>query len=665
MDQDDRDIAMLERKLGLNKRSGKAKFLEDTKTENMFELFDCADKIISLQKYLPEFKKGAKEFTSTKGQRKEEVQEDEDDEEEEDEMDGEEEDYEGDEEGYEGDEGEEEGDEGEEEGGNLESSSKAQRPVPGPSLAKRAPEKAEERLKEEAKKQVLELSGLTEVRLKDNKELYTKMNELMAFVGKNKVSAKMLALATFHAIKPQEKVQQQPVKKRTKPASTEERLKLFIYIVYFKPEEYAVEYLRHWFDKVKKDAGKKNDTLYQLGKVLQGFYVFDMVGAKLVLQTLVYMLECKQSELDKAFYLYLLHLFAKQVRRKNPGDFKKVMEEMKKPLINSTNSELKKFVHETLEKLRNNMEIPGQDYFEVSNSAVKLFEKLKKKKASENFTISKDISYFVDGETAKVDINAQTQNKQNFKDNSKDLEDPLAGNEKLMKLADNLTCATQIERRVLKHILESSDYLDVVQKIIEKKTYGSENKEVAYPILQCCLKEKSYNKFYTTIAIKLISLKEEFGFSFQLCIWDEFHDISEDEPKSYIQNLGNFIADLFIAKKLDAKVFKFLNDTPIKTVVAKIAKIIIMRLLLEYTKDQLFLLSNKLKGKGGGRDICGNFRKILKYVEENVDKVQRFESVEDRHEFLEKVRKFCRNCKVSDYEVLDEDKEAVDEEEEE
>ena len=210
----------------------------------------------------------------------------------------------------------------------------------------------------------------------------------------------------------------------------------------------------------------------------------------------------------------------------------------------------------------------------------------------------------------------------------------------LRKLAEKLDLVTQLERKVLRIVNESTDYIDVVQGLVDLKTHGSENKEVTYPILKCCLNEKTFNKFYLAVAQKIISLKPEFSYSFQICLWDEIKSLDESTESHTLVTLAKFSCGLMTAGALDHRYLKFLDQNPLPLQVAKFTNSLLFSFFKAQSKEQLIEFAKKLKKKNISVDTCSNLRRILRYIQ------KKHAAGSEEHV---KVAKFMRNMPQDEF----------------
>lgn len=615
-DELDFEIAELEKKLTGNQKAGKKLLRDELEEENLLELFTCVDHILQGK------------FRGQKGVNEENASPD--DEEDDADEEGEEEIEEGEEEFGE-EEFEEDDDEGEEEEEKKNPKKVEERVKLGhqnqteaSSLQKRAPIVKDGKPEFKPNIKVNELADLLFIRCKDNKDLLTQVNRLCSFIHQQKLSGTQLAQAVVisHSLKQpsnpaflvslkkaekknnkegdqkQEKRERQPSNdKQATYASQTDRLKAALYTLILFPRAFTVSFLR--------TLHSSEETLFLWS--LSGLLVLGAVHGQVLVENLKQLSKNPaKNEIDNMDYE--VHVIAKVVREKEPGSFKELSAVLKERYAGSAEVGTRLASH--LEKLRNNMDIPGKTPFEVSNTVSKLLEKLVKKRRPDELKPVTTLSEMIGNSTEVTSGTQATITPQSSKKKNADV---LASNPHLNKLADKLGLATQIEKKALQVVNQSTDYIDVVQGLIGLKTHGSENKEVACPLIKCCLGEKIYNPFYATVAQKLISVKPEFKYSFQLALWDEVKEAKElgEDKGSSIRNLGLFSASLVVGTCLDHRFFKFLDDSPLPLSSAKLSRVMLEHIVKKMPKDNIRLLCKKLAAVP---DVGSNLKRIAKYL---------------------------------------------------
>lgn len=593
-DELDREIADLERKLTGGKKAGKRLLKEELEEENLFELFTCVDHLLG------------------KGGEFEMVGSEEEDDEGVDEEDGSDEvDY--------GDE--EEAEETEDEKDKSKKISKSKTLSADSLLTKRPPEGKENPAEPATiSPKVAYFADLLFLRCKDNKNLLSHIYRLFGAIQQKKLAGECIARAvilsqTMHQPSNLENLKslnneddcaepkktkesklkqgQSKTDKTVHFANRQDRVRSALCALMLLPKAYLTAYLGH--------LSANHDSLFLWS--LNGLLVLGGVGGNLLVEYLRKRPFSGEKTLAESLEREI-HLIAKVVREKEPGSFKDLSTVLRERY--SKDAGVLSKLNSHLEKLRNNMEIPGKPDFEFSNTLAKLLEKLIKKKRTEGVVQIKSLSELTTGSKPNAEAPLKDKKSQEVE---KDLE---KSDQALEKLASKLDLVTQIEKKALKIISQSTNYIDVVQGLIKLDTRGSENKEIACSVIKCLLNEKKYNKFYAEVAQKLVSLKPHFAYSFQLAIWDELKDMAESEEESVgIKNLGLFSASLICSSSLDHRLFKFLDVRPLPLPSAKVSRIVLDQMIIKMNKDVLRKLCKKISSH---IDIAENLKKIASYL---------------------------------------------------
>lgn len=95
-------------------------------------------------------------------------------------------------------------------------------------------------------------------------------------------------------------------------------------------------------------------------------------------------------------------------------------------------------------------------------------------------------------------------------------------------------------------IMNSEDYLDALQNLLKLKLNHKESKDIAVVLVECCVQEQTFNKFYFFLAEKLVEIKPDLKFSIQYALWDQYK-LVENFTLRKICNLAKFSA--FLIKK--------------------------------------------------------------------------------------------------------------------
>jgi len=563
----DKEIRDLERKLAAS-QTGKSQLRQELEDDNLLELFTCVDHLLGEDGEFDMGGEGGEEMFDgeEEGEDEEGLEEDEVEVEEEMEEDGVEED-----------------EEMKEIKISKEKIADSQLKTIQ-QLTKRPPQKS---LIIQPFAQQGEIEELLLQRSSDNKGLLEIANKIISIIHKHKLTGGQLGLATISAVQKQVPI---VAGSKTKPATTADRITASICVASMFSNKFLQEYL-----SCLESKHNPQDKQPLLLWISSGLLALSLCSGKFLLDVLSLSDKGVVSLNDE------LWLVGRTVRSHMPSQFREVAE----ALISrwSSDQASMKLCKDGLDKLKNNMDIPGKNPFEFSNTLAKMVDKLMKKRRTE---LPKMIQSLQDIEIGGMSTgNGGTEGKGKGKLKAES-EDPLGEDMVLAKLADKLSLVTKMEKKALKVLSKSTDYPDAVKGILSLNAHGSENKEIAGTVLTLYLAENNPNKFYIMVAQKLIGLKPEFEYSFRLAILEE---LQEEDVKC--KRLGTFIASLLLGGQLDHRTLKYLDTSPLPLASGKVTRTILEELCSKLDKDKLREFANKFKGK---EDMVLNLKRICRYL---------------------------------------------------
>ncbi|PKA54730.1 hypothetical protein AXF42_Ash000565 [Apostasia shenzhenica] len=90
--------------------------------------------------------------------------------------------------------------------------------------------------------------------------------------------------------------------------------------------------------------------------------------------------------------------------------------------------------------------------------------------------------------------------------------------QKLVQLATAQRMNTDIRRAIFCIIMSGEDYVDTFEKILRLGLSGKQDREIMRVIVECCLQEKLFNKYYTVLASKFCGHDKNHKFTLQVCV---------------------------------------------------------------------------------------------------------------------------------------------------
>ncbi|CAK9138341.1 unnamed protein product [Ilex paraguariensis] len=150
--------------------------------------------------------------------------------------------------------------------------------------------------------------------------------------------------------------------------------------------------------------------------------------------------------------------------------------------------------------------------------------------------------------------------------------------EKMLQLAAAQRMNTDARRAIFCIIMSGEDYIDAFAKLLRLDLPGKQEREIMRVLVDCCLHEKVFNKYYCVLASKLCSHDKNHKFTLQYCLWDHFKEL-ESMQLIRSMHLSKFVAELFASFSLSLAVLKAVDLSDTRQLTSK--KIMHFRLLFE------------------------------------------------------------------------------------
>ncbi|MCO5609437.1 hypothetical protein L7F22_063663 [Adiantum nelumboides] len=160
--------------------------------------------------------------------------------------------------------------------------------------------------------------------------------------------------------------------------------------------------------------------------------------------------------------------------------------------------------------------------------------------------------------------------------------------EKMLQLAALQKMNTEIRRAIFCVVMSGEDYMDAFEKLLRIKLKGKQDREIMRVIVECCLQEKVFNKYYSLLINKLCHHDKNHRFTLQYCLWDHFKQLGSMETRR-LANLAHLLADLIATFSLSISVLKVVEFADLKTMTPKaiLFYCITLRVLLTAYNDEV------------------------------------------------------------------------------
>ncbi|XP_023170646.2 nucleolar MIF4G domain-containing protein 1 homolog [Drosophila hydei] len=157
--------------------------------------------------------------------------------------------------------------------------------------------------------------------------------------------------------------------------------------------------------------------------------------------------------------------------------------------------------------------------------------------------------------------------------------------EKLLQLAKKQHMNTAERRSIFCIIMSAADYVDAFEKILHLSL--KDQRTVAYVIIHCALNERHANPYYAHLALKFCQYNRKFQLAFQFASWDRINDI-ETLSKVQIRNFASFLQQLILSAGLQLSVLKVVDFMQLHKLSFYFMREIMTRLLLSSEETQLY-----------------------------------------------------------------------------
>ncbi|XP_068002114.1 nucleolar MIF4G domain-containing protein 1 isoform X1 [Melanerpes formicivorus] len=157
---------------------------------------------------------------------------------------------------------------------------------------------------------------------------------------------------------------------------------------------------------------------------------------------------------------------------------------------------------------------------------------------------------------------------------------------KIMELARKLRMNTDIRRSIFCVLMTSEDFMDAFEKLLKLGLKDQQEREIVHVVVYCCLQEKTYNPFYAFLANKFCEYERRFQVTFQFSIWDKIKDL-ENLSATAISNLISLLAHLLRTKSLPLSVLKVIEFSELDKPKVRFLRRVLSMLLIKTDAEEL------------------------------------------------------------------------------
>ncbi|XP_038982508.1 nucleolar MIF4G domain-containing protein 1 isoform X2 [Phoenix dactylifera] len=311
-------------------------------------------------------------------------------------------------------------------------------------------------------------------------------------------------------------------------------------------------------------------SLRNLTLLLSYMCIFDVCASDLIYD-LLSMLTKRLTELDVSTILTILQCCGMKLRSDDPTAMKdfvlgiqnrvnelKSLSERKENGKSNINSKRMEFMLETICDIKNNKKRPN----EATAHHIRMKKWLQKLRAEDVVLRGLKWSKLLDPDKKgqwwlSGDVAPSTDN---VEDVAMTINKEVLEAQKLVHLAAAQRMNTDLRRAIFCIIMSGEDYIDAFEKLLRLDLSGKQDREIMRVLVDCCLQEKVFNKYYTVLASKLCSHDKNHKFSLQYCLWDHFKELESMELNRSM-NLAKFVAEMLSTFLLSLAILKTVDLT--------------------------------------------------------------------------------------------------------
>ncbi|KAH8844243.1 hypothetical protein MCOR27_007180 [Pyricularia oryzae] len=389
---------------------------------------------------------------------------------------------------------------------------------------------------------------------------------------------------------------------------------------------------------------------------LAQMYNFQMIGCNLVFDHIRFLLG-ELSELNAELLLRIIRMAGKPLRQDDPMALKDIVALIRPAMakVGENNVSVRtKFMIETINDLKNNKMKAGATASAINTEHTTRMKKLlgtlssRKLKATEPLRMGlKDIEeadkkgkwWLVGSSWAGKDKTdkKKTSDKPEADDvsdvNDLEIYDDDDLDVDLEALARRLMLNTDIRRSIFFAVMSALDFEDAYRNLLKLRLNKERQREVSHVLLQCCGSEEQYNPYYALVARKISGDDRRMKWNFQDTLWkffrrlgeslfdEEADEVDDEDDKATelrrIVNIGKFYGNLISEGVLNLDVLRCLNFVYLKPKTKMLVEVILVTALLDFPcknragADQVIRKMFTLPGKP-------EFARSLKYFMEKV-----------------------------------------------
>ncbi|KAJ9267852.1 hypothetical protein DTO195F2_186 [Paecilomyces variotii] len=396
-----------------------------------------------------------------------------------------------------------------------------------------------------------------------------------------------------------------------------------------------VQKLVETFDKGGDERGAfEGKEAINLMSLLSQLYNFQVVGSTLVFDYVRMFLE-KITESNTELLLKIIRNSGPQLRQDDPSSLKDIVLLIQPAIAQVGEESLSvrtKFMIDTITDLKNNRMKTGVAASALSSEHITKMRKIlgslnnsRTIRATEPIRISRmDIlnsskkgKWWLVGASWKDDpLEAARQELGSLPRNEAPVEDS-DGEPDLVSIAKAHRMNTDVRRSIFVAIMSATDYRDAHVRLLKLRLKRTQELEIPRVLIHCAMEEQAHNPYYTLIARRICGeLGRRIKVSFMFSLWDIFKkmgeqgDLDEDEDDNFgadeednkletksVVNLAKMYGSLVADGSLTLGILKNLNFAYLQPKTSMFVELLIITIIQQSQKQK-----QKSKKKDGEED---------------------------------------------------------------
>ncbi|XP_064456790.1 nucleolar MIF4G domain-containing protein 1 homolog [Ornithodoros turicata] len=324
-------------------------------------------------------------------------------------------------------------------------------------------------------------------------------------------------------------------------------------------------------------------------------FIFKVTHSRLIFD-IINMLSTSFRDRDVEMVLLILRSVGFGLRKHDPATLKETMLSLqKKSVQDSEQDPRKRFMLDVLMAIRNNniQKIPNCDPSMVEHASKTLHSLCRKGSTIHELNISlQDLLQAKERGKWWLVGSAWVNSPSDCKDKPANV----AFSNKIVQLAKKHHMNTDVRRNIFCIIMTAEDYLDASEKIVRLNLSSTQQQQVCYVLLHCCMKEKGYNQYYSALAKLFCKRNRRFYMSLQCAIWDKMKEL-EHISQTESSNLALFFKTLLCQDVLSLAALKNVQFVDMSPSLLRFLRQLFINMLTSETNDVIRRVFSRISPK--------------------------------------------------------------------